>query len=77
MANRLKMVHGFAWQFVQHANNVREVMLVLVLLVVLGGVAFSYCEGRTLGESMYFAFVTGLTIGYWRHRAENKRADAS
>lgn len=64
MANRLKMVHGFAWHFVQHASYVREILLALVLLIVLGGVTISYCEGLTLGESMYFSFVTGLTIGY-------------
>ena len=64
MANRLKMVHGFAWHCVQHMSHIREILLALVLLIILGGVAFSYCEGIALSESMYFAFVTGFTIGY-------------
>ncbi|HSC89579.1 MAG TPA: potassium channel family protein [Polyangiaceae bacterium] len=36
-----------------------------LLLGVAGlGVAIGYLEGWKLGESLYFAFVSGLTIGY-------------
>jgi len=43
---------------------VREVLVGLVALMVLNGVLFSLAEGRDVGSSIYFAFITGLTIGY-------------
>ena len=36
----------------------------LLLLMALGGVAIGWVEGWPLAESIYFAFVSGLTIGY-------------
>ena len=36
----------------------------LVLLIVVLGIAIGSVEGWSLQESIYFAFVTGLTIGY-------------
>jgi hypothetical protein len=41
-----------------------EVIVSLVLLILLGGVTISWAEGIRLGEAIYFAFVTGLSIGY-------------
>lgn len=36
-----------------------------VLLVMVGsGLAIGYLEGWGVGDSVYFTFVTGLTIGY-------------
>jgi len=36
-----------------------------VLLVMVGcGLAVGYLEGWGVGDSVYFTFVTGLTIGY-------------
>jgi len=36
----------------------------LLLLMALAGVAIGWVEGWPLAESIYFAFVSGLTIGY-------------
>ena len=36
----------------------------LLLLMALAGVAIGCVEGWPLAESIYFAFVSGLTIGY-------------
>jgi hypothetical protein len=36
----------------------------LVLLIVLVGTVIGLIEGWSLGDSVYFSFVTGLTIGY-------------
>jgi hypothetical protein len=36
----------------------------LLLWMAALGVAAGLLEGWTLGDSLYFAFVTGLTIGY-------------
>ena len=40
------------------------VLSVLVVLIVGLGVLVGLIEGWSLQESVYFAFVTGLTIGY-------------
>ena len=40
-------------------------ILVFLLSVIAGlGIAVAYVEGWTIGEGIYFAFVTSLTIGY-------------
>ena len=36
----------------------------LVLAIVAAGLAIGLIEGWSMHESIYFAFVTGLTIGY-------------
>ena len=36
----------------------------MILLIALGGVAISKLEGIPLSDASYFAFITGLTIGY-------------
>jgi voltage-gated potassium channel len=43
---------------------VREVLAGLVFVIFLNGVLFSWVEGKDLGSSIYFAFITGFTIGY-------------
>ena len=43
---------------------VREVLTCLVILILLNGLLFAFVEGQDLGSSIYFAFITGLTIGY-------------
>ena len=43
---------------------VREVLASLFLLIVIGGLTISYVEKIAVGESVYFAFITGLSIGY-------------
>jgi voltage-gated potassium channel len=53
-------VHAFAY----YALHIRELIVSLLLLIVLGGCAFSKIEGIKLGEAIYFAFITALTIGY-------------
>lgn len=36
----------------------------LVLLVLSGGIAIAFIEQIPFSDAIYFAFVTGLTIGY-------------
>ena len=55
---------AFARHFIRYALYVRGVLVSLILLLVLGGVAVSLVEGIPLGEAIYFAFITGFTIGY-------------
>ena len=54
----------FVGHFASHVLFVRHVIVGLVLLIVVGGVSISHVEGLQVGESIYFAFITGLTIGY-------------
>lgn len=49
---------------VQYAYMVRGVLICLLVMIFIGGLAISHFEGLELSESIYFAFVTGLTIGY-------------
>jgi len=54
--------------FVRHVVTatllVREVLGCLIVLILLDGVLFSLVEGKDIGSSLYFACITGLTIGY-------------
>ena len=54
----------YARTYAQHLFRVRVLLSLLVLLVVFGGVVISKVEGITLGDGIYFACVTGLTVGY-------------
>ncbi len=40
------------------------VLAYLVLVMVALGIAIAYLEGWTIGDGIYFSFVTALTIGY-------------
>ena len=37
---------------------------ILLLVIIACGLIIAHLEGWTAGEGVYFAFVTGLTIGY-------------
>ena len=54
----------FVRYFAKYLFFVRHLIIALVVHIVLGGVLISYLEGLHIGESIYFAFITGLTIGY-------------
>ena len=64
MSKRLLVLIEFIRVFVNYALHIRELIAVLLLLIVLGGFAFSQLEGIGLGDAIYFAFITGLSIGY-------------
>jgi FtsH-binding integral membrane protein len=48
----------------RYARYIRGVLFGLTVLVFSGGIALAYVEEMPLGDAIYFAFVTGLTIGY-------------
>ena len=64
MPGRLNIFLVFVRNVVTATLLVREVLACLVILIVLNGVLFSLVEGKDIGSSIYFAFITGLTIGY-------------
>jgi voltage-gated potassium channel len=50
--------------FAKYSWRVRGTYLVLLVLILVGAVCFTMAEGIPIGDSVYFAFITGLTIGY-------------
>ncbi len=50
--------------FFLYAWLVREILIGLLGLLILGGVTVSYVEGIPLDQAIYFAFITGLSVGY-------------
>jgi len=49
------------WRIIWH---IRSVNLALFALIVINSWAISYLEKLPIGDALYFAFITGLTIGY-------------
>jgi hypothetical protein len=48
-----------------HAAHVTWPVLSLILMIQLGlGLLAGFVEGWSLGDTVYFTFITGLTIGY-------------
>ena len=57
-------VTAFIGRFVHYVTRIRDVILTLVFMIALGGWAIAVLERIRLGNAVYFAFVTGLSIGY-------------
>jgi len=64
MHKRIHAFRTFLRLFVRYALHVREVLVGLLVLIFAGGLAISWIEGIELGKAIYFAFITGLSIGY-------------
>jgi len=58
------MFASFARHFFRAIWHVKAVILMLVALMVAGAGAVTLVEKMPLKDTLYFAFVTGLTIGY-------------
>ncbi len=58
------MFTSFARHFFHAIWYVKAVILMLIALIVAGAAAVSLFEKMPFGDTLYFAFVTGLTIGY-------------
>lgn len=46
------------------ANRGRNVLLVLIANIIIGGLLLSLLDGKSIAEGQYLAFVTACTIGY-------------
>ena len=64
MLKRLSIFADFVTSFARLALHIRELVASLLLLMLLGGYAISKIEDITLSDAIYFAFITGLSIGY-------------
>jgi hypothetical protein len=58
------MFVSFARHFFRAIWHVKAVILMLIALIVTGAAAVAIVEKMPFGDTLYFAFVTGLTIGY-------------
>jgi voltage-gated potassium channel len=58
------MLASFIRQFLRAIWHVKSVTLALITLVVAGAGAITLFEKMPFADTLYFAFVTGLTIGY-------------
>jgi uncharacterized membrane protein len=54
----------FSLEFWRTIWHMRSVNLALFALIVINSWAISYAEKLPFGDALYFAFITGLTIGY-------------
>jgi voltage-gated potassium channel len=64
ISKRLALFAEFVRAFAYYGLHVRELIVSLLLLIVLGGCVISKIEGIKLGDAIYFAFITALSIGY-------------
>lgn len=64
MQNRITAFSDFVSHLFRYVLYVREVIIGLLSLLILGGVLISKLENIPLGQGIYFAFITGLSIGY-------------
>jgi len=58
------MFTHFTYQFFRAVWRLRTIILALIALVVAGAVTVTLVEKMPFADTLYFAFVTGLTIGY-------------
>ncbi len=58
------MLTSFARHFFRAIWLVKAVILTLVTLIVAGAAVVTLVEKIPFSDTLYFAFVTGLTIGY-------------
>ena len=58
------MVTSFTYHFFRIIWHFRSINLALFALIVINSWAISYVEKLPFGDALYFAFITGLTIGY-------------
>ena len=58
------MLINFTQHFFRVIWHIKAVVLALIALVVAGAAVITIVEEMPFGDTLYFAFVTGLTIGY-------------
>ena len=45
-------------------DTFKELMVLYFLVVVIAAVAFGYFEGKPFSDSLWWSFVTAMTVGY-------------
>ena len=58
------MFISFNKHFWQIVWRIRSVIAVMIMLIIICAILIAFIEQLSLGEALYFSFITGLTIGY-------------
>ncbi len=58
------MFGRFLYHFAEITWHVKSVILALLALIVIGAAVIAAVENMPLGDALYFAFITGLTVGF-------------
>jgi len=58
------MLGSFTHNFFRMVWHIRSVFLAINALIIAGALVFAGVEKIPIGEAVYFAFITGLTVGY-------------
>jgi len=58
------MLGSFIHIFFRMVWHIRSVFLAINALIIAGALVFAGVEKIPIGEAVYFAFITGLTVGY-------------
>jgi voltage-gated potassium channel len=64
LLKRFEVFHEFLAAVLHYVFCIREVIGTFVLMIALAGFAFSKAEDIKLGDAIYFAFITALSVGY-------------
>ena len=60
----LKSYLTYMAHFIHYCYVLRGLLGVHVVSVLLGGVAFAWCERIPMGQGIYFSLITSTTVGY-------------
>ena len=60
----MEILLKFVVNFFRCFRHIWLLMVILLVVTLLAALAISRVEGIDIGSSIYFAFVTALTIGY-------------
>ena len=60
----MKMFIRFAYHFLIIIGHLKSIFLFLIALVVISALVITQIENLPFGDTLYFSFITGLTIGY-------------
>jgi hypothetical protein len=61
---RLSMIRDYMRNYVRYLVYVMDIILFQLLILIAGGLVIAKIEAIGVSDALYFAFVTGFTIGY-------------
>ena len=64
MGHNKTLFLSFSRYFLKYAWFIRHVLVMVLALVIVGALIIWRVEDISLDNSIYFAFITGFTIGY-------------
>lgn len=55
---------GFIERLVNSTDTFKELIALYVAVLLIASLSFCYFEEKSLGDSLWWAFVTAMTVGY-------------